>query len=257
MMKIRKNILFCIIVIFVSLFVVLLDTKTYMINTFNGETIYVEDLKEGDFVENGAILDVTANYHFNSLATYTVNLCFSEIDDLICDSTDLRIREASDYVVSSYDDVFANGNSYAGWVFKGVVYCDLSYLTSGYYLMFVPASVFSTNNQIPSIENKYESESKCVSDGDVTYNWYKSSDIINYSVSSNTDDNIELKYSDGVFLLDRTNVNEDNEIVITFEFEASEGNIVSFESRGTSSVNGTFGYSPNEGMTKVVFFEWR
>lgn len=218
MMKIRKNVLFCIVVLLVGFFVVLLDNKTYMINTFDGNTIYLEDLKVGDFIENGAVLNVTGNYHLASGSSKVVLYCFSEDVDSTCDYSDWRTLTTYGYTVPSYDKIFGGTINHSGWTYKDVVYYNQSY-----YLLFVPADEMSTINKFPSFENEYEVESKCVSGDNVKYNWYKTVDITDYSVTSNSNKDFELNYNDDIFLLERSNLNKNSEIVITFEFDATEG----------------------------------
>lgn len=249
MKSIKKNFMFCIFVLFMSLLIIYCTDKTHMINAFNGEIIYIEDLKEGDFIEAGAVLSLTENYHFVSAGLDYVSVCFSEDDGDTCFWGPSGSRFiSSDMIVPSYYDIFNNDdNNYNGWTYKKIV--DDYY----FYILLVPSNDMSEINESPTFENEYEFEAKCMSGDKVTYAWYKSKEITNYSVSSNTDENIKLEYNDDVFLLDRTLVNEDNEIVITFEFEASKGDIVSFESRGTSSMNGERPYKLDESASKVVY----
>ena len=230
MKRIRKNLLFCFIVIILSFGIVLFSNKTYMINTFKGEYIYVEDLKVGDFIENGAVLYVSSGYHFVSGRSLhnKVWLCFAKGNYLKCSWEDSEVSMNSSYKVLSYDEHFGVNSEYDGWVFKGIYNSDL---------VFVPSNAKSVITQNPNMDNDYEVCGKCTVEGEVEYNWFKEFNITDYSVSSDTDEKIELESSDGILLLDRTEVNEDNDIVITFEFEANKGDIISFETRGSSSFN--------------------
>ena len=253
MKRIRKNLLFCFIVIILSFGIVIFSNKTYMVNTFEGEYIYVEDLKVGDFIENGAVLYMSENHHFISGSKFSniVYLCFSKSDSLECNwRDDSIVYLESDYTVSSYADVFGEDVNYDGWVFKGI--------SSNHYLVFVPSSEKTMITQVPNLDNYYEVSGKCTVEGKVEYNWFKEFNITNYSVSSDTDEKIELDFSDNVFLLNRTSFNEDNEIIITFEFEANKGDLISFDSRGSSSFNYEASWKAptnyeNNGLLKEVY----
>lgn len=253
MKRIRKNLLFCFIVIILSFGIVIFSNKTYMVNTFEGEYIYVEDLKVGDFIENGAVLYMSENHHFisGSKLSNIAYLCFSKSDFLECNwRDDSIVYFESDYTVSSYADVFGEDVNYDGWVFKGILY--------NHYLVFVPSGEKTMITQVPNFGNDYEVCGKCTVEGEVEYNWFKEFNITNYSVSSNTDEKIELDFSDNVFLLNRTSFNEDNKIIITFEFEANKGDIISFETRGSSSFDyaaswgSPYNYEDN-GLLKEVY----
>ncbi len=248
---VKKNLIFCIFILFLSLFIILLGNKTHMINTYKGEAIYVEDLKVGDFIENGAMLYGSENYHFNIYSgafADGVYLCYSQVDDVICDNSDSRVSFSQSHYISSYNTIFSRETNYEGWIYKGIVVYGRYY-----YLLFVPANYKSDIIQTPEYDNNYEIETNCTSGTDTSYKWYKTVDITDYYTSSSTGEQIELAYNNGTFLLDRKNANENNTITITFEFDANKGDIISFETRGSSSITFAGTYYYDDGMSKEVY----
>lgn len=84
-----------------------------MMNTFKGETINVEDLRVGDYIENGAYLSTSNNYSFvngDNLNDILI-LCFSKHDDDTSDEEDKS--NASPYLVDSCDKLFGTTTNYS------------------------------------------------------------------------------------------------------------------------------------------------
>lgn len=220
------------VVLFCCMFV-LLNDKTYMTNIFSGESLYLENLKSGDYVETGALLYADGKHSVSTsssqiqtvyLHNYTF-VCFSKEDDDECDDTDYVFNLVSGAnVIPKYSDIFSGSSNYSGWIFKKMMQESANSSGKSFSILMVPSNEYSTITSEPSSKNKYTIEGKCVGTNVSQYAWYKNLDL-DYEVSfKNSTDGMQgyLWSTDSWHFLT-------NGVDFTISFNANDGDIFRFD----------------------------
>ena len=232
MKKTTKLISFFLSVFISCLVIILFSEKTYMMNTFKGETINVEDLRVGDYIENGAYLSTSNNYSFvdGGNLNNVLSLCFSKLDDDTCDEEDkiYSFSNSSPYLVDSYDKLFGTTTNYSGWKYKIIRYSGKE--DPKFYLIFVPTSEYSKITNTPTKDNEYKTSAQCSAGSQGTYTWYKNKKfdltITDSYGKSTIFDSAENLYN---YLIEDLHSDSGNIHTITFNFTAEKGDFFTFD----------------------------
>ncbi|MGN1372348.1 MAG: hypothetical protein ACI4XM_08770 [Candidatus Coprovivens sp.] len=228
-MNSKKIIVTSLIVFLLSVFLVSIINKTYSVESQN--VVYVEDLKVGDFVPFGTKLIIRDNYHCYSSAEHGL-LCNNVYLIFFDNTLDVKYSHfvsgvKEEYLVGSYYDYFAEESDVVGWVFNGFSFNTFDSLS------FIPVSSYSDISKKPEISNDYLISAECVSTNNISYSWYFVKNINDYSIYSYDNTLIKNINDNNLFFEEElSSEDETDDLIISYDIDASKGDIIDFESRG-------------------------
>ena len=236
----------CFVFVLVLLFVGIMKGNLTYANLDN--VYYLEDLRVGDFIPYGSTILTTIDYHgysgsyyiaengekkysggyINNAHLYYQNFmqgCNYDKEYLGSCFTIDTIMNNSSYDLKTFSDVVHSSSSaedeYIGWVV---------YKTYSSTVYLEPVSDYSKINNTPSLDNSYMIDTYFVDSDEslIENSWYRVTEINDYNI----DNDFWIK-DNNLFRFRNTGIYDTNtSYVLSFKFDAEEGDIVSFDIRG-------------------------